>query len=83
MTETRRVIVVRRGDSSLYEALRQRYAQDSGVVVIYDRRLAARRSAGTARLEGPERRNGERRLPQRSDILTSRGYYVARPRPAR
>jgi len=83
MTETRRVIVVRRGDSLVYEALRRRYADDPGVVVIYDRRVAKRRIAPAAWPEGRERRNGERRLPQRSDILTSRGFYVARPRPAR
>ena len=83
MTRPRRVIVVRPGDAEVYERLRERFANDPDTVVIYDRRSGPRRGAGSRQRPADERRSGERRFPQDHAILLGRGFYVARPRPAR
>jgi len=67
----------------MYERLRERFANDPGTVVIYDRRSGARRGAASRQRSADERRSGERRFPQDHAIMLGRGFYVARPRPAR
>jgi hypothetical protein len=75
----RRLIIVRCGDSELFERLRSRFADDPGSVIRYDRRTTARR---TERRATPlERRRSERRTTDDAAILAARGYFVVRVRP--
>ncbi len=77
MIDSRRYIIVRRGDKELFDRLRTRYADDPQTVVRYDRRTGARRRAREPLVA--ERRRGERRLPHNADrILATRGYFVIR-----
>lgn len=77
MTDSRRYIIVRRGDKELFDRLRTRFADDPQTVVRYDRRTGARRRAREPLVA--ERRRGERRLPHNADhILATRGYFVIR-----
>jgi len=76
MIRARRLIIIRRGDTELFEELRARFAEDPDTIVMYDRRSGSRRRL--KRQGVPERRHGERRLPHDPDILANRGFFVTR-----
>jgi len=83
MRHITRVIIVRPGETSLFECLRKRFGDDPGTVVIYDRRRAPRSGAAEPPDAGDQGRQGERRWPQEHDILSERGFYVSRGRTPR
>jgi hypothetical protein len=76
MIRARRLIIIRQGDTELFEELRARFAGDPETLVVYDRRSGSRRRV--KRQGVPERRRGERRLPHDPDILANRGFFVTR-----
>ena len=76
MIRARRLIIIRRRDTELFEEFRARFAGDPDTFVMYDRRSGARRRL--KRQGVPERRRGERRLPHDPDILANRGFFVTR-----
>jgi hypothetical protein len=73
-----RMIIVRRGEAVLFERLRDRFADDAGTVILYDRREPAR---GT-RNDGGRSGNDNRRWPQDDRVLFERGFYVVSRVPA-
>ena len=75
MRNFKRVVVVRRGDVALFECLSERFANDPGTVVLYDRRRTARAAAGVAWGQGDGRQTN-RRWPQEDHVLFERGFYV-------
>ena len=76
MIRAKRLVIIRTGDTKLYEEFRARFADDPETLIIYDRRSGSRRRL--KRQNVPERRRGERRLPHDPDILTNRGFFVTR-----
>lgn len=66
-----RVVIVRRGDPALFATLWDRFTDDPGTAIIYDRRAPTPN----------ERHRGERRFEQSDRILAERGFYVVRYRP--
>jgi CheY-like chemotaxis protein len=72
-----RVIIVRRGETKLYQRLRTRFASDAETVVLYDRREEPRRGP-QPRQQSARHRRDERRWPQHPDILILRAFYVVR-----
>jgi len=76
MRNFKRVVVVRRGDVALFECLSERFANDPGTVVMYDRRRAVRAPAAMPGGTGRDRRESNRRWPQEANVLHERGFYV-------
>jgi len=64
-----RLIIVRRGDTTLYNCLRERFPD---AIVIYDRRAKPRISTKA-------KRHPDQRAPQGA-IVSSRGFYASRQR---
>ena len=64
-----RLIIVRRGDTTLFNCLRERFPD---AVVIYDRRAKSRDGAKT-------KVGADQRAPQGA-IVSSRGFYASRQR---
>jgi hypothetical protein len=60
-----RLVVVRRGETALFESLEKQFATDPETRVIWDRRLV-------------DRRHGERRFPDGMTALRDRGFFVTR-----
>ena len=63
----RHLFVVTRLQSWFYDYLVERFADDSNVTVIRDRRLGERRRSARGVSPGGERRQGERRRRQHLD----------------
>src|SRR5262245_13742082 len=74
------LVVVRRGETEVYERLKAQFAGVPGVRVIWDRRVPDRRVI--IQDVGNERRRGERRAPLDATMWTTRGYFLARPHTA-
>jgi hypothetical protein len=79
MSDVRRLIIVRRGESRLFEQLQRRYRAEPTTVVLYDRRAIAGQVVEPAMPPPPPRPH--RRFPMTNDILDTRGYFVVRVRP--
>jgi hypothetical protein len=60
-----RLVIVRRGDTALFESLTEQFAKDPETQVLWDRRMV-------------DRRHGERRFPDGSAALAERGFFVTR-----
>jgi hypothetical protein len=69
-----RLIVVRQGAVELHDQLTTRYKTDPRTRIIWDRRNADGVKGGVE----PDRPRRGRRFPQDRDILTARGFFVAR-----
>ena len=76
MSGIRRFIIVRCGDSELFESLCRRFIDDPRIVISYDRRTTTRRTS--PRPIDVERRNRDRRVADDAAILASRGYFATR-----
>jgi hypothetical protein len=72
MEKARRLIIVRRGDTALFEELRRRFADDPRTLVIYDRRGAPRAAQEESCCQE------QRRWPEDGKALSERGFYVSR-----
>ena len=74
-----RLVIVRRGATELYHALRARYTNDPATAaVIWDRRIREDRRS-VVREVPVERRRGQRRFPVDSAaILEARGFVATR-----
>ena len=68
----RRIIIVRRDATTVYEQLLSAYGNDT--VILYDRRAAVRAHNGNGFRHGQP----ERRRFQEADILNRRGFYSLR-----
>ena len=79
MSETPSVMmIVARGDKSLYQYVQRRFHRESEFEVFLDRRQGPRRR--TAEAPAVERRKVERRRPDRDDLLKAQGWLVVRSR---
>jgi hypothetical protein len=74
------LVIVRRGETEVYERLKAQFAGVPNVQVIWDRRVRDRRVI--IQDVGNERRRGERRAPLDATMWTTRGYVLARPHTA-
>ena len=75
----RRLIIVRRGETTLFEFLQKQFTPDIETLIIWDRRTAERRQVGAPWIRTPEeRRRGERRFPENAVALNERGFFVTR-----
>jgi len=72
------IIVVARGEESLYRYTGATFDLEPEVEVIRDRRYGERRRQ--ASVPPLERRRGDRRLPQRIDVLKAQGWLIIRAR---
>jgi hypothetical protein len=70
------IIVVARGENSLYRYTRGTFQGEPAVDVILDRRHAERRRRDVA--PSVERRQRDRRTAQRVDLLKAHGWLVMR-----
>jgi hypothetical protein len=73
----RRLVIVRRGATELYEQLEAQFREDPDTVVLWDRRLGAGRRRAD-QVGAVARQTGDRRLPQDPTILVTRGFWVTR-----
>jgi hypothetical protein len=71
----RNLFVVSRRYPDLYEYLRERFASDTAVEVILDRRIAQRRRADTPQ-ETERRRADRRRRPEVEIELETRSHAI-------
>src|SRR5262245_51343026 len=71
------LVIVRRGETEVYERLKAQFAGMPNVQVIWDRRVRDRRVI--IQDVDDERRRGERRAPLDATMWATRGYFVARP----
>jgi len=71
------LVIVRRGETEVFERLKAQFAGMPNVHVIWDRRVRDRRVI-IQDVEG-ERRRGERRAPVDATMWMTRGYFIARP----
>jgi hypothetical protein len=71
----RNLFVVSRRYPDLYEYLRERFASDSAVEVILDRRVGQRRKIQTG-FEGERRRGDRRHRPEVEIELQSRSHAI-------
>ena len=71
------LVIVRRGETEVFERLKARFANSPGVQVMWDRRVRDRRVI--IQDVNNERRRGERRMPLDATMWTIRGYFLARP----
>ena len=76
MVRPKRLVVVRAGETELFDRLRRRFGSDQETLIFYDRR--SRRVAPEK--SSADRRRVERRLPQDPRILAARGFFVTRSR---
>jgi hypothetical protein len=76
--KVRRLIIVRRGDTTLFEELRRRFGDDPWILVMYDRRVAPRVSQLPTQGAAESRPHDERRWPEDGQALSKRGFYVSR-----
>ena len=60
-----RLVIVRRGETALYESLAEQFRKDPETQVLWDRRVV-------------DRRHGERRFPDSGAALAERGFFVTR-----
>jgi hypothetical protein len=74
------LVIVRRGETEVFERLKAQFAGEPNVRVIWDRRVRDRRVI-IQDVEN-ERRCGERRAPLDATMWTARGYSLAPPHPA-
>jgi hypothetical protein len=74
------IVVVARGNSSLYRYTMATFESEPTVEVILDRRHEERRRRAIA--PTVERRQHDRRDPQRVDLLQAQGWLIIRGRPA-
>ena len=72
------IIVVARGDSSLYRYTMATFESEPAVEVILDRRYEERRRRAIA--PSVERRQYDRRHGQRVDLLQAQGWLIIRRR---
>ncbi len=78
MPETPRyLVIVRRGEKTLFEALQAQFGQGAAEV-IWDRRIRDRRVIIQDVEASTERRRGERRAPLDATMWNDRGFIVAR-----
>jgi len=64
--QPRRLVIVRRGETTLFKSLQEQFGEDPETRVIWDRRVA-------------ERGHGdERRFPESGAPLSQRGFFVTR-----
>jgi hypothetical protein len=73
------IVVVARGNSSLYRYTMGTFESEPTVEVILDRRYEERRRRAIA--PAVERRQHDRRDPQRVDLLQTQGWLIIRGRP--
>ncbi len=73
------LVIVRRGETAVFERLKAQFAGMPNVQVVWDRRVRDRRVI-IQDVEN-ERRGGERRAPLDATMWTTRGYFLARPHP--
>jgi hypothetical protein len=73
------LVIVRRGESKVFERLRAQFAGVPNVQVVWDRRVRDRRVI-IQDVEN-ERRRGERRAPLDATMWTTRGYFLVRLHP--
>ena len=78
MRPFKRMIIVRRGETALFECLHDRFAGEAGTVIMYDRRGLA----WGMRDEGGRSGYDDRRWPQDDSVLFERGFYVVSRVPA-
>jgi hypothetical protein len=74
------LVIVRRGETEVFERLKAQFAGVPNVQVIWDRRVRDRRVI--IQDVDNERRRGERRAPLDATMWTTRGYVLARPQSA-
>jgi hypothetical protein len=73
------LVIVRRGETEVFERLKAQFAGTPKVQVMWDRRVRDRRVI--IQDVDDERRRGERRAPVDATMWTTRGYFLARPQP--
>jgi hypothetical protein len=61
-----RLVIVRRGEATLFKSLQEQFSDDPETRILWDRRMADRRVPG------------ERRFPESGDPLRERGFFVTR-----
>jgi len=71
------LVIVRRGETAVFERLKAQFAGVPNVQVVWDRRVRDRRVI--IQDAENERRRGERRAPADATMWTTRGYFLARP----
>jgi len=71
----RNVFIVSRRHPDLYQYLRERFASDTDVEVILDRRVAERRQRQSAH-DGERRRADRRRRPEVERELENRSHAI-------
>ena len=76
----RRLMIVRRGATNVYEQLQKAFGDDHKTVIVYDRRSRSRRD-GVDEARGLHDLARERRPAEEADILNVRGFYSTRSRP--
>ena len=77
-----RLIIVRRGATELFEALRARFAGDPATRILWDRREGDEARSGVTPA-GPAGPPGDRRGPQDPRILATRGFFATRSKQGR
>ena len=73
------LVIVRRGETEVFERLKAQFAGTPNVHVVWDRRVRDRRVI--IQDVDNERRRGERRAPLDATMWTTRGYFLARQHP--
>jgi len=73
----RRLIIVRRGETALFEFLQKQFAEPD-TLVFWDRRAADRRQDPSLNRRADDRRRGDRRFPESEVALNERGFFVTR-----
>ena len=63
MVNDPRLIIVRRGHFATFELLTRTFADDSGVQIIWDRRMGERRQGAEGQHDGERRSTDRRRVP--------------------
>ena len=71
------LVIVRPGETEVFERLKAEFAGMENVQVVWDRRVRDRRVI--IQDVDDERRRGERRAPLDATMWTTRGYVIARP----
>ena len=72
------IIVVARGEDSLYRYTRETFESEPEVEIVLDRRREERRRRDIA--PAVERRRADRRGTQRADLLKAQGWLIVRRR---